>query len=229
MYTDADLKIGEHVVAYGKKFLLYDCDEFTKQYYTENYGVKDFTPIDVQALINNDKKKLKEQEKIKQKIATPPPYNGFGDEEDSLTSWKFLVLHAPVKDVAKFIAFDKINLRFKAKMITTKPEDVDRSFIITYFLADDTIAVYEPPIRNSGVIGGKFLQRQKVKKPTGEQYTPKDLYIGAKIILFAHEFELIGSDPFTLKVTFFFFHFFFVLKLIIFVFSTWNQDQKNSL
>ena len=35
-------------------------------------------------------------------------------------------------------------------MDTTKPIDQDRRFIISYFLSDDTILVYEPPVRNSG-------------------------------------------------------------------------------
>jgi hypothetical protein len=41
-------------------------------------------------------------------------------------------------------------LRFKAKFNTTKPEDVNREFIITFFLNDDTVLVYEPNARNSG-------------------------------------------------------------------------------
>ena len=41
-------------------------------------------------------------------------------------------------------------LRFLGRMDTTKPIDQDRRFIISYFLSDDTILVYEPPVRNSG-------------------------------------------------------------------------------
>lgn len=42
-------------------------------------------------------------------------------------------------------------LRFLARMDTTKPIDMDRRFIISYFLSDDTILVFEPPVRNSGM------------------------------------------------------------------------------
>ena len=42
-------------------------------------------------------------------------------------------------------------LRFLAKMDTTKPIDMERRFIISYFLSDDTILVFEPPVRNSGI------------------------------------------------------------------------------
>lgn len=61
-------------------------------------------------------------------------------------------------------------LRFVAKMDTQKPIEVDRRFTISYFLSDDTILVFEPPQRNSGIIGGKFLERGRVKKPEGGYY-----------------------------------------------------------
>ena len=41
-------------------------------------------------------------------------------------------------------------LRFVAYMATDNPVDKDRKFIISYFLSDDTVAVFEPPQRNSG-------------------------------------------------------------------------------
>jgi len=41
-------------------------------------------------------------------------------------------------------------LRFLARMDTNKPIDMDRRFIISYFLSDDTLLVFEPPVRNSG-------------------------------------------------------------------------------
>lgn len=61
-------------------------------------------------------------------------------------------------------------LRFVAKMDTQRPIEVDRRFTISYFLSDDTVLVFEPPQRNSGIIGGKFLERGRVKKPNGENY-----------------------------------------------------------
>lgn len=43
-------------------------------------------------------------------------------------------------------------------------------FIISYFLSDDTVLVFEPPQRNSGILGGKFLERGRIKKPDGVNY-----------------------------------------------------------
>lgn len=63
---------------------------------------------------------------------------------------------------------------------------------------DDTISVFEPPIRNSGMIGGKFLERGiKYKTGTEEQYTYKDLYVGAEIVINNFNFLLANADEYT--------------------------------
>ena len=46
---------------------------------------------------------------------------------------------------------------------TDAPEDEGRCFIITYHKADRTVVVREPPKRNSGIMGGNFLSRMKVR------------------------------------------------------------------
>ena len=75
-------------------------------------------------------------------------------------------------------------LRFVAFMKTDNPVDAGRKFTVSYFLSDDTISVFEPPQRNSGVIGGKFLERGRIQKPgqelfkseMSEYYKAQDLY-----------------------------------------------------
>jgi hypothetical protein len=54
-------------------------------------------------------------------------------------------------------------LRFTARFNTRIPEDVDRRFIISFFLSDDTIQIFEPAQKNSGIMEGKFLERRKYK------------------------------------------------------------------
>ena len=56
-------------------------------------------------------------------------------------------------------------LRYEAVLETTNTEDRGRKFIISYRLSDDSIGVYEPPMRNSGIIGGKFLENSRIAKP----------------------------------------------------------------
>ena len=42
--------------------------------------------------------------------------------------------------------------------------DRERRFVISFYMADQTLSVYEPVLPNSGLQGGKFLERARVYK-----------------------------------------------------------------
>jgi hypothetical protein len=44
--------IGKTVNIYGRNFFIYDCDMFTKTFYTKNFGVTNFEPINIEARRN---------------------------------------------------------------------------------------------------------------------------------------------------------------------------------
>ena len=72
-----------------------------------------------------------------------PPYNGFGGEEDSLGNCFKLIPEPPKGDFVKFMlkdrcALDSNILRFSAKLVSKKPTDQDRLFIIRYNSARET-------------------------------------------------------------------------------------------
>lgn len=58
-------------------------------------------------------------------------------------------------------------LRFEARMVSKVPENCSRIFIISYYLADDTVAVFEVGRRNSGTIfnfiAAIFVKKNKYK------------------------------------------------------------------
>lgn len=195
-YTDSDLTVGTVLNVWGRRFVLCDCDEYTKEYYKTKYGVE-FTSIPF---------KKSSQPCPPREM---PPYNGFGSEEDSLCSCMGLLPKPPKRDFIKFMEKDRHGLdsnviRFLARMDTSKPIDADRRFIISYFLSDDSILVFEPPVRNSGIIGGKFLERGRVKKPDQQLYSTKlseyynahDLYVGTRVEFNNHRFVLIDADEY---------------------------------
>ena len=48
-FTPKDFDLGKTVQLYNRRFLIYDCDNFTKAFYWKNFNKTDFTPIDVEA------------------------------------------------------------------------------------------------------------------------------------------------------------------------------------
>jgi len=128
-----------------------------------------------------------------------PPYNGFGSEEDSLGYVYRLDPKPPKADFFKYVDNDKKILRFTAKMNTTVPEDIDRRFIISYYLADNTLSIYEPYKRNSGIAEGKFLERGKYPNVTGlrKHIEPTDLTVGGDVIINSYSFQILSEDLFT--------------------------------
>lgn len=199
-YCDSDLTLGAVINVWGRKMLVVDCDDFTKEYYRSKYGLEDFARIQYK------------QDAYGGIPKEWPPYNGWGSEEDSLCSCMGLLPKPPKRDFIKFMEKDRRGLdsnvlRFLARMDTTKPIDMDRRFIISYFLSDDTILVFEPPVRNSGIIGGKFLERSRIKKPNqplystkmSEYYLSNDLYVGAHVDFNSHRFILIDADEYAFR------------------------------
>ena len=77
---------------------------------------------------------------------------------------------------------DGKRLRMTARLVSDTPDDEGRGVVITYFLHDDTLLVYEPPIRNSGLVGGKFLEKAKFEHESGSRYIrPSDFVVGQTI------------------------------------------------
>lgn len=168
-FSDRDFMIGSVIHLYGRPFVICDCDDFTKIYYNENYGVHDFNPVCIEDY---------EEEPVLvpffagPTVAEEPQLNIGGDTHSK-------------KDFKKLVQYDGVILRYLAVLDTTEKLDKERKFVICLHLADDTITVFEPPQRNSGVVGGKFLEQRRQKKPSSDKYyTSVDFHIGKRFINF---------------------------------------------
>ncbi|GIL45577.1 hypothetical protein Vafri_2780 [Volvox africanus] len=193
-YGPGDFRLGTFITVLGRDFYLHDADTFTKTWYTDNlgFGEEEMTPVDIKEPI------------LPKPKAALPPYNGYGTLEDSLQNCLSLVPKPPKRDLHKLMNKDKIILRFVVKMVDTETHkhsgtDLARRFILSYFMMDDTLLIFEPPVRNTGIAGGKFLERQRIYKPRSEEiYTYLDLYVGSVIEVFNRSFELLEADEYTL-------------------------------
>jgi len=187
--THNDLRVGSTVNIYGRIILVHDADESTYN------ALQKATGYDYR----QNKVDVSPPEEPVPEVALPP-YNGFGDQRDSVENCKHLVPKPPKKDFHKAMdnapyGCDGKTLRFQARMVTTNPADQnkDRQFIVMFYLANDTIEVFEPPVRNSGILGGKFMARSSTV------YQPKDLVTGSIVQLSQIDFEIVGTDEYTLK------------------------------
>jgi len=146
-FTPADLMVGDTLTIYNRIFFIYGCDTFTRTYYSRNFGITDMPEFDV------DPEPLPSTA-----VRAPvPAYSGLGTQEDSFGSVLYLVPKPPAKNIMKMLQNEKKRLRFRARFSEPKDAaDEQRRFIITYFMADDTISVYEETINNSGRWSGRL-------------------------------------------------------------------------
>ncbi|XP_047429908.1 EF-hand domain-containing protein 1 [Mugil cephalus] len=192
-YSPRDFQLGQKLRILSRHFLLYDCDGFTKEYFQKNHPDMDMKPIEVP----------KKDEALQDKKMENPPYNGFGSLEDSLQNCLSLIPKPPKMNVLKMLEKDHQVLRYSAVLDSQYPEDQGRRFILSYFLSTDMISIFERPSRNSGIIGGKFLEQTRVPKPGStvenpEFYSPADFAIGATVEVFSHRFVLTDADRYVL-------------------------------
>ncbi|KAH8323609.1 hypothetical protein KR074_010276 [Drosophila pseudoananassae] len=200
-YTDQDLQIGAVLNVFGRAVVLTGCDQFTQSYYRAKYGIEEFTP---QAI--PERSDIRPHTQVGMASRRLPPYNGWGSHEDSEGNCITVEPKPPQADFKKLFKYDGCILRFGAKLISPIRENDERDFVISYFLADDTLQVYEASRRNSGFLGGEFLKKARVPLPgqnmfgsaRPEYFRANDFYIGRTMTLKDHIFHIVSADEFTL-------------------------------
>jgi hypothetical protein len=192
-YTVESFKVGSYVNVFGREMFIHDCDDFTRDYTTRvlGYSVDHMTKVNV-----------KEPEEPLPQMELPP-HNGFGSMLDSAQNCTQLIPKPPKRDIFKLMANDRKILRYTGKLVEVPGRpltnaDLDRKFIVQFFLSNDTVMIFEPPTRNSGIIGGKFLERMEVyKEGTNERYLQSDFFVGARMTIYCRCFELLEADDYT--------------------------------
>lgn len=129
-----------------------------------------------------------------------PPETGYGSPEDSMASVTALQPKPPKFDMKKMFKQDMHCLRFNARLVSTEPDDESRTFIVSFYCGDDTVQVYEVCDKNSGRIGGRFMERKKQRNPVSNNYyRESDFVVGRTVQLAGFKFMLLSSDEYTQK------------------------------
>jgi len=188
-YMPEDLMVGQAISVWGRQVVLYDCDDFTQKFYEEYMEVdQKSNSIDVS------------EAPIRHARLKPPPHNGIGSEEDSLINCQMIAPKPHRPDLAKLMVLSGENLRFEAKMVNGEPEDECRRFVISYYPDTDRVAVYEQTVRNTGHMGGKFLEKARVKNPDTDRYFElRDFYVGKTVWICAQPLQIIRADEHCLQ------------------------------
>jgi hypothetical protein len=103
-------------------------------------------------------------------------------------------------------------IRCRCRMITENLIDMTRIFDLTFYLEDDTLAIYEENIRNSGVVGGYYLKRgsyvnelppELADTSRGEilprPYVPTDIYLGNILGVNGSIYQVIEMDDLSIR------------------------------
>lgn len=123
--TLSDLRVGKEVHILGRDVLLYKADPFTVRWFKDNRGediTRDFIELDDEGTPTP-------------RLKAPPP-TGYGNPEDSLSSWMFLIPKVPKPDMEKKLKYDGVKLRFKAKAVTGDPIDQEREYVVAWYVVD---------------------------------------------------------------------------------------------
>lgn len=173
LHTDTTICIGNRLLR------IVNCDPFTKQWYLTEHGLELAEVVLPQPL-------------IPEYVQPIPPSIGFGSEEDSLNSCKPKLVPKSVHP-HRLAEYEGVCLRFTAVESTgTRREFKDRNFVVAYYPIDSSVGVWEEPVRNSGIVGGKFAERSRIAGIKME-----DFQVGNAISVSCVSFKLTGTDLFT--------------------------------
>lgn len=186
-YQPKDLIVGNTVFIMARKFLLYDCDAFTRKYYEHCLKINQPPAINV-----FEEKPLPHPPPL-------PPHIGIGAPEDTIQSCFSFQPKPPKKDVLRYVINAGKKLRYTAMMDWVHPEDKERQFTIEYNLSTSEVLIQELKVPNSGFIAGRFLKPMCLPKPGAnpdnpDLYTPADFNVGSIVDVFGHRFRITGAD-----------------------------------
>ncbi|CCW68478.1 unnamed protein product [Phytomonas sp. Hart1] len=152
-YTHKDLGIGITLNVLGRPVFLYDCDRYTRTFYSHQFGVELPPAVDITGRLGSH---VASWQKAGRK-------SGCGAH----TATKRMAIPSGVSHGATANSVTKDVLRFVLLLENPKThEEQLRRFKLTYYTETNEVVVHETRTRNSGFTGGCFLKRQQLRKPS---------------------------------------------------------------
>ncbi|CAG5136781.1 unnamed protein product, partial [Candidula unifasciata] len=137
-------------------------------------------------------------------------YNQLSENElDTLANFNPVLTYGQAKQappaafVPSHVHWDKKVLKFSGYFKETVHESPSeyyrvRPVDVYYYLEDDSIAVVEPPVPNSGMTQGRLIRRQRLpKNDQGDIWHWKDINLGMNITFYGRNFHITSCDKFT--------------------------------
>lgn len=179
-----DLKVGEDIVIFGKNIHIYDCDQYTREFY-ENLGKPQGSAEECPKDSWNEKATTSY---IPQKDNTMKDFMEHKLGGGRVTSQKQFLEND--RRVLKYYVFSDI------------------PYIMHYYLADDTIEIREINHANSGrdpfplLLRRMKMPRKMALNQPGQTYAedfirPEDIKFGEPLDIFGRKFQINGCDVFT--------------------------------
>lgn len=195
VYTWMDFSIGKNVDFYTRVFRIVDCDDFTRRFYLDE-GIE-LDPPEQYPTDTFDKTR------VMVNLKQDPPNAGQIKEYNEVA----LGGGHPNRNLASFIANDRVVLSFEVMWEDTTPDGGMRFYTLNYFLSDKTMEIKEVKQVNTGFDPYPMLlkRRKMPKEPIithcpglalrdEDYYMPIDLQIGSHINIYSRDMVIFDCD-----------------------------------
>jgi len=201
-FTYQDLGTAETIEIYARAFRIYDCDDFTRDFYENGLGTR-LEPREEPPMDFFRDTQMREIDLLSQPTA-----------RDVLESKEYdnLAVGGSRKNqkLQQYLENDRKVLNFKAFWDDPTLYGSRMYFLLHYYLADDSIEIHEDLARNSGrdpypVFWRRSLLRKNphispapgMLEPEADLYKPEDLVVGETINVYNRDIYLYDCDSFT--------------------------------
>lgn len=194
-YKEKDLDVGNTINVLGRKLLLYNCDDYTRDVYRERYGITLRPALDVSSCFDSQRR-----EKVLSAHRTRPA----DTDSRHVSSTRFATIPGKPKDTLRFM------------MLLANPKNSNerfRRFTLTYYTDTNEMEAHEAKARNSGYVGGCIMKRQPLRKPIAprgprndplektrndeQYYGEDDIRIGNQIVVQGMLMNITAMDAHT--------------------------------